>query len=89
METLDNNLDTLHQFKDTKQLREETLKAELHRFESLKRQLNELKSVGKIEMEQQKKKIQDAYDQSLKDLKLKAVSDAEKNISEIERNIQE
>lgn len=47
-----------------------------------------LKKNGKLEMEQQKQKIQDAYDRNIEELKTKAQSDAEKNISEIERNIQ-
>ena len=39
-------------------------------------------------MELQKKKIEDTYAKNLEDFKAKAQSDAEKNISEIERNIQ-
>jgi len=39
-------------------------------------------------MELQKKKIEDTYAKNLEDFKAKAQNDAEKNISEIERNIQ-
>lgn len=39
-------------------------------------------------MEIQKKKIEDNYAKELEDFKATAQSDAEKNISEIERNIQ-
>ena len=58
METLDSNLNTLNQFKDTKQIREENLKKESQRVEQLKRQLDTLKKNGKLEMETQKKKIE-------------------------------
>lgn len=58
METLDSNLNTLNQFKDTKQIREENLKKESQRVEQLKRQLDLLKKNGKLEMETQKKKIE-------------------------------
>jgi len=58
METLDSNLNTLNQFKDTKQIREENLKKESQRVEQLKRQLDLLKKNGKLEMEAQKKKIE-------------------------------
>ena len=88
METLDKNLSTLNQFKDTKTMREDHLRQESQRFERLKRQLEELKRNGKIEMELQKKKLEDKYAQDLENLKAEAQSDAEKNISEIERNIQ-
>ena len=53
----------------------------------LKRELEMLKRNGKAEMEFQKKKLQENYEKALKDLSANAQSDAEKNISEIERNI--
>ena len=51
METLDSNLDTLNHFKDTKQIRKENLLKEERRYQTLKKQLDELKSNGKVEME--------------------------------------
>jgi hypothetical protein len=88
MDTLDSNLETLNHFKDTKALREENLKKEGERFQRLKHKLDDLKKEGKEQMELQKKKIEDTYAKNLEDFKAKAQSDAEKNISEIERNIQ-
>ena len=87
MDQLGTNLNTLNQFKDTKAIREENLYKESQRFERLKRQLDELKRNGKIEMEMQRKKLEDNYAQDLENLKSQAQNDAEKNISEIERNI--
>ena len=87
MEDLDQNLNVLNQFKDTKTIREENLQRESQRYERLKRELEMLKRNGKIEMQEQKKKIQANYDKNLEDYKAKAQNDAEKNISEIERNI--
>ena len=88
MKTLDSNLGTLNQFKDTKQMRIDSLKAEEERYQMLKMKLNALKKNGQAEMEAQKKRIEDQYAKNLEDFKAKAQSDAEKNISEIERNIQ-
>ena len=51
-------------------------------------QLETLKRSGEAEMEAQKKKINDGYEQTFEEYKEKANRDAEKNISEIERNIQ-
>ena len=87
MDTLESNLDTLNQFKDTKTIREENLKKEGERYQRLKHKLDDLKKDGKEQMELQKKKIEDTYAKNLEDFKAKAQSDAEKNISEIERNI--
>ena len=87
MDTLDTNIDTLNQFKDTKALREDNLRKEGERYQRLKHELDRLKKDGKEQMEHQKKKIEDTYAKNLEDFKAKAQNDAEKNISEIERNI--
>ena len=57
MNELDHNLDVLHTFKDTKTIREDKLLKEAKRYETLKRELEMLKRKGKIEMEEQKKKL--------------------------------
>jgi len=57
------------------------------RFQRLTRELEEIKRKGKIEMELQRKKIEDNYARDLEDFKQKAQDDAERNISTIERNI--
>ena len=88
MTTLDSNLGTLNQFKDTKQMRIESLKNEENRYQMLKMKLDALKRNGQSEMEAQKKRIEDDFAKKLEDFKAQAQSDAEKNISEIERNIQ-
>ena len=54
----------------------------------MKRQLENLKQEGQDEMEAMKKKIDERNDKELKDFERTAQSNAEKNISEIERNIQ-
>ena len=88
MQGLEGELGTLHEFKDTKQIREENLAREMTRFKQLKRQLENLKQEGQDEMEAMKKKIDERNDKELKDFERTAQSNAEKNISEIERNIQ-
>ena len=88
MTTLDSNLGTLNQFKDTKQMRIESHKNEENRYQMLKMKLDALKRNGQSEMEAQKKRIEDDFAKKLEDFKAQAQSDAEKNISEIERNIQ-
>jgi hypothetical protein len=45
--------------------------------------------MGKEEKEIQKQRIQEKYQKCLDDLKNKVQNDAQKNISEIERNIQQ
>ena len=87
MQGLEGELGTLHEFKDTKQIREENLAREMTRFKQLKRQLENLKQEGQDEMEAMKKKIDEPNDKELKDFERTAQSNAEKNISEIERNI--
>ena len=62
MATLDSNLETLNEFKDTKQIRAETLAKEREKYKRLKQQLDELKRNGKEEMELQQKKIEDFYE---------------------------
>ena len=57
MQNLEGELGTLHEFKDTKQRREEDLSREMKRFKALKRQLENLKQEGQDEMEAMKKKI--------------------------------
>jgi len=42
-------------------MREDNLRKESQRFERLKRQLDELKRNGKVEMEMQRKKLEDNY----------------------------
>ena len=88
MQNLEGELGTLHDFKDTKQIREENLSREMKRFKQLKRQLENLKQEGQAEMESMKRKIDERNEKKLKDFERTAQSDAEKNISEIERNIQ-
>ena len=51
MDTLESNLDTLNQFKDTKTIREENLKKEGERYQRLKHKLDDLKKDGKEQME--------------------------------------
>lgn len=85
--TLDSNLDVLNTFKDTKLTREDRLLKEAKRYETLKRELENLKRKGKIEMEDQKQKLIKQQENDMQALKDKATQDAEKNISEIERNI--
>lgn len=49
---LNQNVEVLETFKDTKTLREERLLKEAKRYETLKRELENLKRKGKIEMEE-------------------------------------
>lgn len=87
MATLESNKDTLDQFKDSKSMRQQNLKNEENRYQMLKMKLDSLKRNGAAEMEAQKKRIEDDFAKKLEEFKAKAQSDAEKNISEIERNI--
>lgn len=86
---MSSNLNNLNQFKDTKTIREEKLKAEEQRYYRLVTEIETLKRNGKKEKEAMKLKIIEAHNQSIRDFQAKAQTDAEKNISEIERNIQE
>ena len=87
MQTLDSNLEVLNNFKDTKTIREENLEKQAARVGKLNKELDALKRNGKMEMERQKKKLNDQFEQKYKEFSEKAKSDAEKNISDIERNI--
>ena len=87
MENLDGDLSVLNNFTDAKPTREETLAIECKRYETLQRELQTLKRNGKFEMDAQKAKLVERHHLNLKSLKDKAQDDAEKNISEIERNI--
>jgi hypothetical protein len=69
MVTLDSNLGTLNQFKDTKQIRQESLKNEENRYQMLKMKLDTLKRNGHAEMEAQKKRIEDDFAKKLEDFK--------------------
>lgn len=88
MQQLNTNLHVLKVFKNTKEQREAELENERMRFDSLKKELEDLKQQGKIEMAKQKERIEDQYNKFFVEFKKKASSDAEKNISAIERNIQ-
>jgi hypothetical protein len=72
MTTLDSNLGTLNQFKDTKQMRIESLKNEENRYQMLKMKLDALKRNGQSEMEAQKKRIEDDFAKKLEDFKAQA-----------------
>ena len=72
MDTLDSNIETLNQFKDTKAIREENLRKEGERYQRLKHELDRLKKDGKEQKELQKKKIEDTYAKNLEDFKAKA-----------------
>jgi len=80
-------LDKLHSFKDTKTIREENLAREVTRYKALSMELDKLKRDGEVEMESMKRKIDERNDKELKDFEMTAQSNAEKSISEIERNI--
>ena len=88
MTTLDSNLDVLNNFKDTKTTREDNLNKQAQRCDRLHRELDALKKNGKVEMEHEKRKLNDRYEKTYAEFAEKAKSDAEKDISEIERNIQ-
>jgi uncharacterized protein (DUF3084 family) len=47
MDTLDSNIDTLNQFKDTKAMREENIRLQGVRYQRLKHELDRLKKDGK------------------------------------------
>ena len=51
IETLDQDLNVLNDFKDTKHKRQQNLLKEEQRYERLKRQLDMLKKNGKLDME--------------------------------------
>lgn len=88
IKNLEVSLDKLHSFKDTKTIREENLAREVTRYKALSMELDKLKRDGEVEMENMKRKIDERNDKELKDFEMTAQSNAEKNISEIERNIQ-
>ena len=72
MQGLEENLSTLHQYKDTKQIREENLEREERRYKSLRQELEKLKRDGDVEMENMKKKIDERNAKELKDFEMTA-----------------
>jgi|TARA_B110001450_G_C17488736_1_gene427375 hypothetical protein len=61
MADLTSNLNNLNQFKDTKTIREEKLKAEEQRYYRLTTEIETLKRNGKKEKEAMKYKISEAH----------------------------
>lgn len=88
MSDLQSDLQQLDQFKKTHRLKEDELEAERLRFEGLQRQLQQAKEQGRQEQVRLKQRIEEQYAKFLEDFKQRAQAEAEKNISEIERNIQ-
>ena len=64
------------------------IKNEENRFKMLLRQLAEVEAQGAEDIERQKQRINNQYFKNLEDFQKDAQSKAERNISEIERNIQ-
>lgn len=77
----------LDNFKKNHRQKEDELEAERMRYEMLQKQLQQLKEQGRIEQVRLKQRIEDQYSKFLEDFKKRAQTEAEKNISEIERNI--
>ncbi|CDW85089.1 UNKNOWN [Stylonychia lemnae] len=88
MNDLSDDLQQLDNFKKNHRQKEDELEAERMRYEQLQKQLQNLKEQGRLEQVRLKQRIEDQYAKFLEDFKKRAQSDAEKNISEIERNIQ-
>ncbi len=81
-------MDVLKEFEANKEWHErETARWQQH-YDQLTEQLAALKEQHRVEQMRQKQRIEEQYNKFLEDFKTKAQSDAEKNISEIERNIQ-
>ena len=79
--------DQLLEFKNTKMIRKKEIQNEENRYKMLLSLDNQVQKQGAEDRERQKQKINAHYAQLLDDFRKNAVEKAEKNISEIERNI--
>ena len=69
-------------------MRESELRSEEERYAALLHELDMIKRNGIMEQDNQSKKIQDSFNLKFEEKNAEAERKAEKNISEIERNIQ-
>lgn len=88
MISLSEDLSKLQHFKNTYTQNQALLDAEKKRSHDLKRELERVRVEGKNEQEALKKRIEDRFQRQIEEYHKKAQSDAERNISDIERNIQ-
>lgn len=86
--SLSEDLHKLQHFKNTYTQNQALLDAEKKRSHDLKRELERVRVEGKNEQEALKKRIEDRFQRQIEEYHKKAQSDAERNISDIERNIQ-
>jgi len=86
--SLSEDLSKLQHFKNTYTQNQALLDAEKKRSHDLKRELERVRVEGKNEQEALKKRIEDRFQRQIEEYHKKAQSDAERNISDIERNIQ-
>lgn len=77
----------LLEFKNTRLVKERQLENEEKRYKALLSQLLHVEKQGKEDLERQEQRIKQQYAQFLEDFKQNVQTKAEKNISEIERNI--
>lgn len=88
MKQLKTTQESILEFENSRLVKEKELENEENRYKMLLKQLAEVKEQGKEDLERQKQRINAQYAQFLEDFKKNAQTKAEKNISEIERNIQ-
>lgn len=87
MQTLLKAEEQLREFKNAKMVKKREIENEENRYKMLLSLDNQVQKQGAEDRERQKQKINAHYAQLLDDFRKNAIEKAEKNISEIERNI--
>lgn len=87
MQTLLKAEEQLREFKNAKMVKKKEIENEENRYKMLLSLDNQVQKQGAEDRERQKQKINAHYAQLLDDFRKNAIEKAEKNISEIERNI--
>lgn len=87
MKTLLKAQEQLLEFKNAKLIKKKEIENEANRYKMLLSLQNQVQKQGAEDRERQKQKINAHYAQLLDDFRKNAIEKAEKNISEIEKNI--
>ena len=86
--SLTEDLTKLQHFKNTYTQNQALLDAERNRSHELRKELERVREDGQKDLLALQKRIQDRFERQIDEYHKKAQSDAERNISDIERNIQ-
>ena len=88
MDKLTHDINVITHFKNTRRQNQDALDQEIFRYNDLCAELERVKKEGESDLVALAKRIDDNFEKQINVYQKKAQSDAERNISEIERNIQ-